>query len=98
MRDGMRMVSINKAIEIASKSLANGHIEIADIQLEKAYKLCLETRFPRHFHTELITAWGLIGIKVGEMGFPELATHCQNMYNLLQARFKAGDYYPDSVS
>ena len=49
------------------------------------------------YFAELNNRLGLIGIKVGEMGFPELATHCQNMYNLLQPRFKAGDYYPDSV-
>lgn len=49
--------------------------------------------FVRSFHTDLTLAWGLMDIKVREMGYPELADHCKKMNALLQARFEAGEYY-----
>lgn len=95
-RDGMRTAKIRKAMEIAGSALADGRVEIADVQLEKAYKLLLDTRLPRMMHIELITYWGLIGHDVRSQGYTMLADHCDHMNKLLQARFDAGDYYSDS--
>ncbi|HEY2712965.1 MAG TPA: hypothetical protein VGI60_10650 [Chthoniobacterales bacterium] len=95
-RDGANTARIRKAMNLAGSALTNGKIEIADVQLEKAYKLLLDTRLPRMMHIELITFWGLIGHEVRKQGYTMLADHCDHMNKLLQARFDAGDYYSDS--
>jgi hypothetical protein len=93
--DGWRTAKINKTMNTAMSALAAGRIEIADVSLEEAYKLLLDTRLPRTLHIEMITAWGLIGLQVREQGYAMLADHCDHMNKLLQARFDAGEYYSD---
>ncbi|SRR6266403_4030653 len=93
--DLRRADKVERAMGIASSAIAAGQIHVADHQLEAAYKLCLKTTFLRTPLINLITFWGLIGIKVREMGYPELADHCKKMSALLQARFDAGQYYRD---
>ena len=91
--DLRRADKVKKAMSIACSALDAGNIQVADYQLEAAYKLCLDTMFVRAFHTDLTLLWGMIGIKVREMDYPELADHCKKMNALLQARFEVGEYY-----
>jgi hypothetical protein len=96
MRDGLRAASVSKAMEIAGHAIVAGNMQVADAQLEKAYNLCLDTKFPRNVLNELMLQWGLIGVMVSEKGFPELAAHCRKMSDLLQSRLQAGDHYTDA--
>ncbi len=97
MGDLRRADKVKREIGIARQAIAAGDIHTADYALEAAYKLCLETMFVRTFHTELQFLWGVIGLKVRDMGYPELADHCTKMNALLQARFEAGEYYADRL-
>jgi hypothetical protein len=66
---------VNQRMGVATRAIASGDIHTADYALEDAYKLCLDTMFLRTPHIELITLWGVIGMKVRDMGYPELADH-----------------------
>lgn len=95
LAEGWRWAKLKKAMDVATTAIEAGQIHIADLRLEEAYKLLLETKLPRTTHIEMITLWQFIGLRVTELGYPELAAHCHRMAEILQARFDAGEYYAD---
>ena len=90
-----RAAKVDKAIGIANSAISAGQIQVANCQLEAAYKLCLETTFLRTSHINLITFWGLTGLSLKKQGHTDFADQCFKMERLLQARFDAGQFYRD---
>jgi hypothetical protein len=96
LRDGWKAPKIIRAMNAADAAITANRIDIAESWLGQAYKLSLDTTMPRILHTNMILAWGVMGMTLEDRGHADLAAHCAKMRSLLQARLDAGDYYGEN--
>lgn len=94
IRDGWRHPKILRAMKIANAAITQGHLDVAERELQYAYGLLLDTTLARMHLINMISWWGMTAISLDERGRSDLAEHCTKMADLLQSRFDAGDYYP----
>ena len=66
------------------------------IWLHVAYGFSKKTTMHRKLLIDMILAWGLIGSALRAKGRVIDGNDCEEMANLLQAKFDAGDYYADA--
>jgi hypothetical protein len=94
-RDGWKAKAnkIGYALHAAKDAIGADHVDAARAWMTKAYKLSLDTTFPRTQLINLTLCWGLLSTDFDKHGDTEAADKCRKMNVLLQSRFDAGDYH-----
>jgi hypothetical protein len=94
-RDGWKAKAnkIGYALHAAKDAIGADHVDTARVWMTKAYKLSLDTTFPRTQLINLTLCWGLLSTDFDKHGDTEAADKCRKMNVLLQSRFDAGDYH-----
>ncbi len=90
-----KLAKVNRLLNRASNAVAAGDIETARPLIERGFEVIRTMKLPATALINAITGTGLMGVRLDQLGADDLAAACHREAKLLQARFDAGDFYPD---
>jgi hypothetical protein len=90
-----RLFRLNRTLTKAADAVKMNNVELAAHLIERGFELERSMILPRTALINSITGWGLMGVRLEEMGATDLANRCYEVAKILQMRFDAGDYRSD---